>query len=95
MTQSLLHIDIAQGVAEMAGASVAVAVPVIIHSESGAIIWESGLVVPFQIEDWRDRCMNHHRTVRALMREVWPEVECYVDWWLEEPSEEHPEGIHA
>lgn len=95
MVEPYLEVDIAKGVAEFQGNLVEVAVAVLLHIESRAIVWESRVAVPFIIEDWLERCVAHLSTLRVDMETYWPEVAVHVDWWLEDPSEERPMGLRA
>jgi len=95
MIESYLEVDLAKGVAEYQGNEVEVAIAVILHRESRAIVWQSSVAVPFIIEDWLERCVAHLTTLRVDMEEYWPEVAVHVDWWLEDPSPERPEGLRA
>ena len=95
MIQSVLEVDLAEGVATFQGNDVSVAVPVLIHKESRAIVWLAPVVVPFIVEDWLERAVAQLTTLRVEMERYWPEVAVYVDWWLEDPSEKLPMGLRA
>jgi len=93
-------VDLSLGMADtvIAGEemTVQVAVPVIIHKETGRIVWQSSSVVPFSVEDWLARSAAYLSTLRVHMERWWPEVAVYVDWWLIEPGNEHyPEGLRC
>ncbi len=92
-----MQIDIAQGVAEFDGTQMGVAIAVITHMDTGRIIWQSEVAVPFQVEDWLERCMTHLRTLHSHMDRFWPEVAVELDWWMYEPgdNEDYPHGLWA
>jgi len=96
MVEPYLEIDLAKGIAEFQGHDVDVAVPVIKHIETGAIVWQAPVVVPLILDDWLERAVAQHSTLRVDMREYWPEVEVHTNWWMIEPGDEdYPHGLRA
>jgi hypothetical protein len=92
---NLLAVDIARGTAYLDDLEVEVAVPVIIHLETGQIVWQSDVAVPFQVVDWLERCVGQLATVHVEMIHYWIETAVVTDWFLQDPSDENPFGIRA
>ncbi len=97
MITEVLTVDVAAGVATYEGQQVDVAIAILTHIESGATVWESGIAVPFVVDDWLARVLAHMSTVKVYMEAYWPETAAYTCWWLVEPGvdENNPHGIMA
>lgn len=97
MVEAYLAADIAKGVAEFQGHEVDVAIAVLIHQESGQVVWQHNIAVPFIVEDWLERVVAHLSTLKHQMEVYWPEVAVHVDWWLKEPGDDPdwPHGLSA